>query len=69
MLTHFETLITLLGIVIGLLGALVTAIWRARGWVDKLEATDARLATAIESLTRQIESNERRLAALEIRRR
>ena len=69
MLTHFETLITLLGIVIGLLGALVTAIWRARGWVDKLEATDARLATAIESLTRQIEANERRLAALEIRRR
>jgi hypothetical protein len=69
MLTHFETLITLLGAVIGLLAALIGTVWRARGWVDQLNATDSRLADAIEALTRtqqqQHAENQARFLALE----
>lgn len=69
MITHFSAIIGLLGVVIGLLVSLVTAIWKARGWVDRLDTTDARLATAIESLTATMQTqhaeNQRRLAALE----
>jgi hypothetical protein len=50
-ITHFETTITLMGVLIGWLAALVAGVWRARGWIDKLNTTDARLASAIEALT------------------
>lgn len=51
MITHFEAVIALLSGVLGLLAALVTAVWKARGWIDRLNATDGRLATAIDALT------------------
>jgi hypothetical protein len=69
MVSHFSALVGLLGVVIGLLVSLVTAIWKARGWVDRLDSTDARLATAIETLTATMKTqhaeNQRRLDALE----
>ena len=72
MITHFEATLTLLGIVIGMLGALIGAIWKARGWVDQLNTTDARLADAIDSLKtvmqQQHGENQRRLSALEAQR-
>lgn len=52
MMAQFSTLITLLGVVIGLLGTLVSVVWRARGWIDRLNTTDGNLARAIEELTR-----------------
>ena len=50
MITHFEATITLLGVVIGMLASLVTAVWKARGYIDRLNTTDGNLATAIENL-------------------
>lgn len=71
-ITHFEAILGLLSVVIGLLVSLVTGIWKARGWVDRLNQTDGRLADAIEALTvtqqTQHAENQRRLAALERRR-
>ncbi len=71
-ITHFEATLTLLSVVIGMLGTLIGAIWRARGWVDQLNTTDGRLADAIDALraTMQIqhEENQRRLLVLERRR-
>ena len=71
-ITHFEALVALLSAVVGLLVTLITAIWKARGWVDRLNQTDSRLADAIEALTQtqqtQHAENQRRLLALERRR-
>jgi hypothetical protein len=71
MITRFETLLTLLSLITGLLLTLVTGIWKARGWVDRLNTTDARLADAIDALrvTMQVQhaENQRRLSALERR--
>jgi hypothetical protein len=67
--THFEATLTLLGIVIGMLGTLIGLGWKARGWIDSLNATDRSLAEAIDALRRTMQSqhadNQRRLAALE----
>lgn len=51
MITHFEAVVALLSGVLGLLAALVTAVWKARGWIDRLNTTDGNLAKAIETLT------------------
>jgi hypothetical protein len=71
-ITHFEATLTLLSIVIGMLGTLIGVVWKARGWVDQLETTDARLADAIDALRmtmqQQHSENQRRLTALEHRR-
>jgi hypothetical protein len=48
--THFETLVTLLAGVAGLLGGLIAVVWRARGYVDRLNTTDSELAKAISEL-------------------
>jgi hypothetical protein len=68
-ITHFEATLALLSVVIGMLGTLIAAIWKARGWVDQLNTTDARLADAIDALrtTMQLQhsENQRRLVALE----
>ena len=47
---HFETIITLAGVIIGILSTLIAVVWRARGYVDRLNTTDSRLAQAIEDL-------------------
>ena len=52
MITHFETTITLLGVLIGWLAALVAGVWRIRGWIDRLNTTDGQLAHALEELSR-----------------
>lgn len=69
MITHFEATLTLLAAVLGMLGTLIALVWRARGWVDRLNTTDARLAQAIESLDRnqqqQHQENQRRFEAIE----
>jgi hypothetical protein len=52
MITHFEATITLLGVVIGMLTTLVTIVWKARGYIDRLNTTDGNLATAIEGLAK-----------------
>ncbi len=69
MITHFEAILSLLSIIIGLLVSLATGIWKARGWVDRLNATDQRLAEAIETLTRtqqqQHAENQQRFRELE----
>lgn len=73
MITHFDATITLLAAILGMLVTLITAVWKARGWVDRLNTTDGRLASAIEALTqtqrqqhaeniRRFESVERRLS-------
>jgi len=49
-ITHFEATLTLLGVIFGVLSTLVAVIWRARGYVDRLNATDGRLADAIDNL-------------------
>jgi hypothetical protein len=55
--------------VIGMIGTLSGVVWRARGWVDRLNSTDARLAAAIEALTntmgQQHRENIRRFEAIE----
>lgn len=69
MITHFEATLTLLGVVIGMLGTLIGVVWKARGWVDRLNSTDAELGRAIKNLTEtmreQHADNQRRLSALE----
>lgn len=71
MITHFEATVTLLGVVIGMLGTLVTVVWKARGWIDRLNATDSALAAAIKSLdenqVRQHRENQERFQAIEKR--
>jgi predicted PurR-regulated permease PerM len=52
MITHYEATITLLGVIVGMLSTLIMVVWRARGWVDRLNTTDGQLAKAIEDLTR-----------------
>jgi hypothetical protein len=48
--THFETLVALLAGLSGLLGTLIVVVWRARGYVDRLNTTDSDLAKAIQDL-------------------
>jgi hypothetical protein len=71
LITHFEATVTLLAAVMGMLATLIALVWRARGWVDRLNTTDARLAAAIESLDRnqqqQHQENQRRFEAIERR--
>ena len=71
MITHFETTITLLGVVIGMLSTLIAVIWKARGYVDRLNMTDGRLADAIDGLRRSQEAqhreNQRRFERIEDR--
>lgn len=73
MLTRFEALIALLTFILGVLTTMTAVIWKARGWVDRLNTTDARLADSIDALrdTMQLQhaENQRRLVALERRRR
>jgi uncharacterized membrane protein YccC len=70
-ITHFEATVTLLGVVIGMLGALVTSVWKARGWIDRLNQTDSGLARAIEDLSRTQrelhQANQERFLAIESR--
>jgi len=42
--------VTLLATIVGLLGGLITIVWRARGYVDRLNTTDSELARAISDL-------------------
>lgn len=74
-MTQFEAIIALMSAILGMLIILSTAVWKARGWVDRLNTTDGRLADAIEALTRtqtdqhaenraRFEQIERRLAAV-----
>lgn len=71
MITRFETTVTLLGVILGMLSTLITVIWKARGYVDRLNTTDGRLADAIENLTRtqqeQHRENQERFARIEKR--
>jgi hypothetical protein len=70
-ITHFEATLTLLGVILGVLSTLVAVIWRARGYVDRLNATDGRLADAIDNLRISQESqhqeNQRRFERIEDR--
>lgn len=47
---HFETILTLAGVIIGILATLLGVVWKARGYVDRLNTTDSRLAQALEDL-------------------
>lgn len=47
---HFETVLTLSGVIIGILSTLIAVVWRARGYIDRLNTTDTRLAQALEDL-------------------
>lgn len=73
MITRYEAILAILSLILGMLSTLTVGIWKARGWVDNLAATDQRLATAIENLTKttqdQHADNQRRLQRLEDRRR
>jgi len=50
MLTQTEAVTALLAAVVALLTALVVLVWRARGWIDRLNTTDGNLAAAIDRL-------------------
>jgi hypothetical protein len=50
-ISHFSTIIGLLTGVIGLLGGLIAVVWRARGYIDRLNTTDSKLAEAISDLS------------------
>jgi hypothetical protein len=71
MITHFEATLTLLGVILGMLTTLITVVWKARGYVDRLNTTDGNLARAIEELTvsqRELhQENQRRFTAIEQR--
>jgi hypothetical protein len=49
-MTHFEVIVSALSGTIGLLGTLIVVIWRARGYIDRLNTTDSELAIAITEL-------------------
>jgi hypothetical protein len=70
-ITHFQATLTLLGIIVGMLGALIGVIWKARGYIDRLNETDGRLADAITSLRKsqenQHQENQRRFERIEDR--
>lgn len=70
-MTQLEGIMALLAAVLGMLTALVTVVWKARGWIDRLNTTDARLADAIENLARvqaeQHRENQVRFVAIEQR--
>lgn len=50
-MTQFESVMTLLGTVVGLLTALIIVVWRARGYIDRLNTTDSELAKSISDLS------------------
>lgn len=63
MITHFEAVMTFLGLIIGWLSALAALLWRARGWVDRRTSAEedlgkglADLAGAVKGLTEAQES-------------
>jgi hypothetical protein len=70
-ITHYEATVTLLGVILGMLTTLVAVVWRARGYVDRLNTTDGNLAKAIDDLARTQKElhteNQRRFAAIERR--
>jgi hypothetical protein len=70
-ITHFEATVTLLAAVIGMLATLIGSVWKARGWIDRLNETDSKLAAAIENLAvtqRDLHSENRaRFEAIERR--
>lgn len=71
MITHFETTVVLLSAVIGMLATLIASVWHARGWIDRLNVTDDKLATAIENLAKTQrdlhQENQRRFESIERR--
>ena len=44
--------VTLLATIVSLLGSLIVIVWRARGYVDRLNTTDSELAKAISDLSK-----------------
>lgn len=70
-MTQIEAVVALLAGILGMLVALSTGVWKARGWIDRLNATDSRLADAIEALTKvqaeQHRENQGRFQAIEQR--
>ena len=76
-MTHFQALLAVLTAILGMLVGLSHAIWRFRGWVDRQNATDERIARALENLAqtqqaqhaesrRRLENLERRRPALDL---
>ncbi len=49
-MTHFEVIVSVLSGTIGLLSGLILMVWRARGYIDRLNTTDSELSTAITDL-------------------
>jgi hypothetical protein len=70
-ITHFEATMALLSAAVGMLVTLIVSVWKARGWVDRLNTTDGRLADAIETLAsaqrEQHAENRERFTAIERR--
>jgi hypothetical protein len=71
MTSHFDAVIALLGVILGMLATLVSVVWKARGWIDRLNTTDGRLADAIDGLKvsqrDQHRENQERFRQIEIR--
>lgn len=69
MITHFETTVTLLAAVIGMLATLIAVVWKSRGYLDRLNTTDSDLAHAIQGLAdvqkMQHRQNQRRFKSIE----
>jgi len=69
--TKFETIITILSLLAGMLATLIATVWRARGWIDRLNATDRELSKAIRALTTSQEqmhrANQERFGRIETR--
>lgn len=71
MTTHFAATLTLLGVILGMLTTLIGVVWKSRGYIDRLNETDGRLADAITSLQKsqenQHQENQRRFERIEDR--
>lgn len=71
MITHFAATLTLLGVILGMLTTLIGVVWKSRGYIDRLNETDGRLADAITSLQKsqenQHQENQRRFERIEDR--
>jgi flagellar capping protein FliD len=69
--THFAATLTLLGVILGMLTTLIGVVWKSRGYIDRLNETDGRLADAITSLQKsqenQHQENQRRFERIEDR--
>jgi flagellar capping protein FliD len=70
-ITHFAATLTLLGVILGMLTTLIGVVWKSRGYIDRLNETDGRLADAITSLQKsqenQHQENQRRFERIEDR--